>query len=94
MTNSTLVYDFCQFYGNTANVGEALIFSQHGSNVTLNNSSFASTMPPLRLYNNCICHFKCFLTLIVPTRLLVCKLIVIIFPNASGYMYLSKNLGI
>ena len=41
VTNSTLVCDFCQFNGNTANVGGA-IFSQHGSNITLSNSSFIS----------------------------------------------------
>ena len=41
VTNSTLVCDFCQFNGNTANIGGA-IFSERGSNVTLRSSSFTS----------------------------------------------------
>ena len=41
VTNSTLLCDFCQFSGNTANVGGA-IFSECGSNVSLRNSAFSS----------------------------------------------------
>ena len=53
MTNSTLVCDFCQFNGNTANVGGAL-FSEHGSNVTIRSSSFTSNHAKDCHYSLCL----------------------------------------
>ena len=53
VTNSTLVCDFCQFNGNTANVGGAL-FSERGSNVTLRNSSFTSNHARNCYYSLCL----------------------------------------
>ena len=41
VTNSTLLCDFCQFNGNSANVGGA-IFMESGSNATIRNSIFIS----------------------------------------------------